>query len=51
LGLAIVEEIARLHGASVTIDSGAGGHGTKIKVQFPAVKLRFQGKTATAVTA
>ena len=51
LGLAIVEEISRLHRASVTIDSGAGGHGTKIRVQFPAVKTLFQGKTATAVTA
>jgi two-component system sensor histidine kinase TctE len=51
LGLAIVEEISRLHRATVTIDSGAGGHGTKIRVQFPAVKSVFQGKTATAVTA
>lgn len=51
LGLAIVEEISRLHRATVTIDSGAGGHGTKIRVQFPAVKSAFQGKTATAVTA
>ena len=37
LGLAIVEEIARLHRAVVTIDAGAGGHGTKIRVQFPAI--------------
>jgi two-component system, OmpR family, sensor histidine kinase TctE len=37
LGLAIVEEIARLHRAVVTIDAGAGGHGTKIRVQFPAL--------------
>jgi two-component system sensor histidine kinase TctE len=51
LGLAIVEEISRLHRATVTIDSGAGGHGTKIRVEFPAVKSVFQGKTATAVTA
>jgi two-component system sensor histidine kinase TctE len=35
LGLAIVEEIAHLHRAAVTIDTGAGGHGTKIRVQFP----------------
>jgi two-component system sensor histidine kinase TctE len=35
LGLAIVEEIARLHRAVVAIDAGAGNHGTKIRVQFP----------------
>jgi two-component system, OmpR family, sensor histidine kinase TctE len=35
LGLAIVEEIARLHRAAVCIDAGAGGHGTRIRVQFP----------------
>ena len=35
LGLAIVEEIARLHRAVVSIDTGAGGHGTRIRVQFP----------------
>jgi two-component system sensor histidine kinase TctE len=39
LGLAIVEEIARLHHAAVTIDAGAGGHGTKIRVQFPAPQI------------
>jgi two-component system sensor histidine kinase TctE len=51
LGLAIVDEIARLHRADVTIDWGAGGHGTKIRVQFPPVKSARQGKSATAVTA
>jgi two-component system sensor histidine kinase TctE len=51
LGLAIVEEIARLHHADVTIDWGAGGHGTKIRVRFPPVKSAFLEKTATAVTA
>jgi two-component system sensor histidine kinase TctE len=50
LGLAIVEEIARLHRAAVTIDAGAGGHGTKIRVQFPAAQPVSQGKTANAVT-
>jgi two-component system sensor histidine kinase TctE len=51
LGLAIVEEIARLHRAAVTIDSGAGGHGTKIRVQFTAARSASRGKTANAVTA
>jgi len=50
LGLAIVEEIARLHRAAVTIDTGAGGHGTRIRVQFPALRAPAQGKTANAVT-
>jgi len=50
LGLAIVEEIARLHRAAVTIDTGAGGHGTRIRVQFPAPGAPRQGKTANAVT-
>jgi two-component system sensor histidine kinase TctE len=35
LGLAIVEEIAHLYDASVTIDSGANGLGTKVQLQFP----------------
>ncbi len=35
LGLAIVEEIAHLYGASVSIDSAAGGHGTRVTVRFP----------------
>jgi two-component system, OmpR family, sensor histidine kinase TctE len=51
LGLAIVEEIARLHRAAVIIDAGAGGHGTKIRVQFPATQATPQGETANAVTA
>jgi two-component system sensor histidine kinase TctE len=50
LGLAIVEEIARLHRAAVTIDAGAGGHGTRIRVQFPALQSAPHGKTANAVT-
>ena len=36
LGLAIVEEIAQLYGAAVSINSGAGGRGTRIVVRFPA---------------
>ena len=50
LGLAIVDEIARLHRAAVTIEAGAGGHGTKIRVQFPAFSGLPQGKTANTVT-
>jgi len=50
LGLAIVEEIARLHRAAVTIDAGAGDHGTRIRVQFSASPAARQGKTANAVT-
>jgi two-component system sensor histidine kinase TctE len=35
LGLAIVDEIAHLYDASVTIDSGVNGLGTKVQLQFP----------------
>jgi hypothetical protein len=35
LGLAIVDEIAQLYGASVAIGPGAGGLGTKVLLQFP----------------
>jgi two-component system sensor histidine kinase TctE len=34
LGLAIVDEISRLHDANLTIDSGANGHGARIRVSF-----------------
>jgi two-component system, OmpR family, sensor histidine kinase TctE len=36
LGLAIVEEIARLHDAAVTLDSTSDGRGTRVRVEFPA---------------
>jgi two-component system sensor histidine kinase TctE len=36
LGLAIVDEIARLHAGVLVIDAGAGGRGTRMTVQFPA---------------
>jgi len=36
LGLAIVEEIARAHGAAVTLTSAAGGRGTRVRVMFAA---------------
>jgi len=35
LGLAIVDKIARLYGASMTIETGAGGRGTRVMLQFP----------------
>jgi two-component system sensor histidine kinase TctE len=36
LGLAIVRDIAALHHATVSIDSGAGGRGLLVRVSFPA---------------
>jgi len=35
LGLAIVRDIANLHGAAITLDAGAGGIGLKVTVLFP----------------
>ncbi len=35
LGLAIVTEVAGLYGASLVIESGAGGAGTRASLQFP----------------
>ncbi len=35
LGLAIVAEISGLYGASLLIESGAGGAGTRVSLQFP----------------
>jgi two-component system sensor histidine kinase TctE len=35
LGLAIVDKIARLYGASMSIEAGADGRGTKVVLQFP----------------
>ena len=50
LGLAIVEEISRLHRADVTIDSGAAGRGTRIRVQFPPAEGLGHEEFANAVT-
>ena len=36
LGLAIVRAIADAHEADIVIGEGAGGHGTRIRVSFPA---------------
>lgn len=35
LGLSIVREIASQHGATIELDSGAGGKGTRITLRFP----------------
>ena len=35
LGLAIVDEISRLHDADLTIEAGANGRGARIRVSFP----------------
>jgi len=35
LGLAIVRDIATLHGASIALDEAAGGQGLKVTVTFP----------------
>jgi two-component system sensor histidine kinase TctE len=38
LGLAIVDEIARVHGATLSIGSGPQGRGTRMRVRFGAAK-------------
>jgi two-component system sensor histidine kinase TctE len=38
LGLAIVSDIAGVHGARLSIGAGAGGRGTRVRVEFPARK-------------
>ncbi len=38
LGLAIVREIAYGHGATVALEEAVGGHGTRISIEFPALK-------------
>jgi two-component system sensor histidine kinase QseC len=40
LGLAIVREIAAELGAAVALGDGDGGHGTCVRVRFPATSLR-----------
>jgi two-component system sensor histidine kinase TctE len=46
LGLAIVEEISQLHRGVLTIEAGANGQGTRIKVQFPPAGARVVGQQA-----
>jgi two-component system sensor histidine kinase TctE len=36
LGLAIVADVARLHGADLTITAGAEGRGTQVRLDFPS---------------
>jgi len=56
LGLAIVEEISQLHRSVLTIEAGANGHGTRIRVQFPPAGGRVvrqparQRETANSVS-
>jgi two-component system, OmpR family, sensor histidine kinase TctE len=50
LGLAIVDEISRLHEADLTISAGANGRGTRITVVFPGQRTAAApavGRTAT----
>jgi len=43
LGLAIVEEIAQLHGGVVSIEAGAHERGTRVTVRFPPATPRSPG--------
>ncbi len=52
LGLPIVEEIAMLHAATVTLEDGAArqgreGRGLKVAVRFPPAAMRTAGETPT----
>ena len=38
-GLAIVDEIARVHRAEFTIQAGSGGRGTRMTLRFPRPRL------------
>lgn len=40
LGLSIVDEIARIHGARLSIGRGAGGAGTRVTMEFPVAGSR-----------
>jgi two-component system sensor histidine kinase TctE len=48
LGLAIVDEIARLHEAELTIDAGSNGRGTRINVSFRGQTSAVPGSKPTA---
>jgi two-component system sensor histidine kinase TctE len=43
LGLAIVADVARRHGAALSIQDGAEGHGTRVRLLFPARPPATQG--------
>lgn len=36
LGLAIVDEVARVHGAQLSILDGSSGRGARMRIDFPA---------------
>ncbi|HET6553256.1 MAG TPA: sensor histidine kinase [Dyella sp.] len=38
LGLAIVDEVARVHNARLSIHDGSTGKGTRMRIDFPAIK-------------
>jgi two-component system sensor histidine kinase TctE len=48
LGLAIVSEIAQSHGAQVSLNPGAGGVGTVVKIVFPQLGQNRDGQAALA---
>jgi two-component system sensor histidine kinase TctE len=43
LGLAIVREIARRHGGTVSLADGAGGKGLRVEVRFPTPDREIRG--------
>lgn len=46
LGLAIVRDIVALYGATIEVLDGEGGRGTRMRVEFPRVPIRFDGSPA-----
>jgi two-component system sensor histidine kinase TctE len=48
LGLAIVHEIAALHGAGITLGNGAGGRGLRVEISFRAGPAQTGTEEATA---
>ncbi|MGH8260793.1 MAG: sensor histidine kinase [Steroidobacteraceae bacterium] len=48
LGLAIVDEIARVHDAELSIESGANGRGTRVIVEFARARAAAAPRTAAA---
>jgi hypothetical protein len=48
LGLAIVRDIATLHGAAITLHEGDGGQGLKARIVFPAGKIALRAPPTAA---
>jgi two-component system, OmpR family, sensor histidine kinase TctE len=46
LGLAIVADVARLHGAELSIEAGPGGTGTCVRLQFAAAAVAPQARAS-----